>query len=200
MQMESKTERVELRLTSDLIGEIDAWRTQQADVPTRSEAIRRLTVRGMSQNQERQLFEIARFQIKLAAANPATAARLPLSYVYAWEWRLYPMHDDIDGISKSFEEFFNIKEDQVYELARFLDDRWLGNDPITFYQLEDHFNVRGNGRRWDRIKLISVCRYFFLLRHFDDSFWKHLLSPMEYPTEAASISSSPDEERAIFFA
>ncbi|MCC7267877.1 MAG: ribbon-helix-helix protein, CopG family [Caulobacteraceae bacterium] len=33
---------VQVRLPDDLAGKIDAWRRAQADIPTRSEAIRRL--------------------------------------------------------------------------------------------------------------------------------------------------------------
>lgn len=196
----SATERIEMRLPSDLLEKIDEWRGRQTDVPNRSEAIRRLAAEGMSNNQAKQLFEIARLQIKLAAANPATARRLPLSYVYAWDWRLYPMQDDIDGMAKSFESCFDIDEAQVYELARFLDDRWLGKRPITFYELEDHFEARGRGDRWDRVKLIGVCRYFFLKNLFDQGFWDQLLAPMEHPCEAVSIASNPSEDTEIYFA
>ena len=196
----SITERVEMRLPIDLLEEIDQWRAEQADVPNRSEAIRRLAAAGMSKNQAKQLFEIARLQIKLAAANPATARRLPVSYVYAWDHRLYPMQDDTDGIAQSFETCFDIDEAQVYELARFLDDRWRERKPITFYQLEDHFDARGRGERWCRVKLINVCRYFFLKSHFDKKFWENLLAPMEYPSEAASIAWDSSDEMGLYFA
>lgn len=196
----SKTERAELRLPTDLLEEIDVWRSNQSDIPNKSEAIRRLVVAGLSNDQSKQLFEVARLQIKLAAANPQTARRLPLSYVYAWDWRIYPMQDDGDGIAKSFETCFDVREDQVYELARFLDDRWLEKNPITFYQLEDQFDVRSRNDRWDRSKLIGVCRYFFLKGHFDSDFWMNLLAPMQYPSEATGITWDPEEDRAIYFA
>lgn len=195
-----KTERAELRLAVDLLEEIDRWRGGQSDVPNRSEAIRRLVVAGLSSNQAQQLFEVARLQIKLAAANPQIANRIPPSYLHAWEWRIYPMQGDSDGIAKSFESCFDVREDQVYELARFLDDRWIGKLPVTFYQLEDHFDVRYGESRWDRSKLISVCRYFFLMDHFDSKFWSNLLTPMEYPSEASGITWDPEEEKKIYFA
>lgn len=39
---EVKNERFELRLSGDLLTRIDEWRRKQPDLPTRSEAIRRL--------------------------------------------------------------------------------------------------------------------------------------------------------------
>lgn len=196
----SKSERVELRLPFDLLEQIDEWRGGQSDVPNRSEAVRRLAAAGLSGNHAQQLFEIARLQIKLAAANPAIASQLPPSYVYAWVWRLYPVNNDIDGIAKSFESCFDICAEQVCELLQFLDDRWLEQSPITFYELERHFDARGRGVRWDRSKLISVCRYFFLNQYFDNEFWMHLLARMEHPSEAASITRPVDEELQIYFA
>jgi hypothetical protein len=39
---------VQLRLSEDLETRIDAWRRVQADIPTRSDAIRRLVEAGLS--------------------------------------------------------------------------------------------------------------------------------------------------------
>lgn len=39
---------VQLRLSDDLARQIDDFRRQQADIPTRSEAIRRLVERGLT--------------------------------------------------------------------------------------------------------------------------------------------------------
>ena len=40
--MPAKTERFELRLDEDILSRVDDWRSQQRDVPTRAEAMRRL--------------------------------------------------------------------------------------------------------------------------------------------------------------
>ena len=40
--MAPKTERIELRLEPEIIERLDEWRMSQGDLPTRSEAIRRL--------------------------------------------------------------------------------------------------------------------------------------------------------------
>jgi uncharacterized protein len=45
---ETKTERFELRITSELLVRIDEWRRKQVDLPSRSEAFRRLVELGLS--------------------------------------------------------------------------------------------------------------------------------------------------------
>jgi len=46
--MVPKTERLELRLDSDLIEKVDVWRGGQDDLPSRSEAVRRLVEVGLT--------------------------------------------------------------------------------------------------------------------------------------------------------
>ena len=45
-----KTERFELRLDEDILKRIDNWRSQQGDVPTRAEAMRRLAETGLARS------------------------------------------------------------------------------------------------------------------------------------------------------
>ena len=51
--MERKPTRFELRLPPELGDEIDAWRRQQPDLPSRAEAARRLIELGLQAPQER---------------------------------------------------------------------------------------------------------------------------------------------------
>ncbi|UVC12258.1 YfbU family protein (plasmid) [Rhizobium sp. TH2] len=51
--MVPKTERMELRLDAETIEQIDAWRGNQEDVPSRSEAVRRLIEEGLQVTQSR---------------------------------------------------------------------------------------------------------------------------------------------------
>ena len=44
---ERKTERLELRVPAAFVAAIDEWRRQQPDIPTRSEAIRRLVEKAL---------------------------------------------------------------------------------------------------------------------------------------------------------
>ncbi|WP_349609051.1 YfbU family protein [Cupriavidus sp. DF5525] len=46
--MPPKTERFELRMDEDVLARIDDWRGEQEDLPTRSEAVRRLVELGLS--------------------------------------------------------------------------------------------------------------------------------------------------------
>lgn len=43
-----KTERFEMRMEEDILASIDQWRSEQDDVPTRTEAVRRLIERGLA--------------------------------------------------------------------------------------------------------------------------------------------------------
>lgn len=45
---DTKTERFELRLSSDLLARVDEWRRNQPDLPSRSEAFRRLVEAGLA--------------------------------------------------------------------------------------------------------------------------------------------------------
>ena len=45
-----KSERFELRLDEDVLARIDSWRSKQADVPTRAEAMRRLMETGLARS------------------------------------------------------------------------------------------------------------------------------------------------------
>lgn len=49
--MVSKSERFEMRLDSDVLSRVDQWRAKQPDVPTRSEAVRRLVEVGMDRSE-----------------------------------------------------------------------------------------------------------------------------------------------------
>jgi hypothetical protein len=46
--MSPKTERFEMRLDSETIERVDEWRREQPDLPSRSEAFRRLVELGLN--------------------------------------------------------------------------------------------------------------------------------------------------------
>ncbi|MCD8497657.1 MAG: hypothetical protein LRZ85_05960 [Alphaproteobacteria bacterium] len=46
--MNTKSERFEMRLDPEIIERVDTWRSEQMDIPSRAEAIRRLTEYGLS--------------------------------------------------------------------------------------------------------------------------------------------------------
>jgi uncharacterized protein len=49
---EAMTERFEMRLGQSVLEEVDAWRGRQADIPSRSEAVRRLVLAGLGETRE----------------------------------------------------------------------------------------------------------------------------------------------------
>lgn len=53
MNAEAMTERFELRLSTSVLARLDSWRSQQEDVPTRSEAMRRLVEAGLDEKPNR---------------------------------------------------------------------------------------------------------------------------------------------------
>jgi uncharacterized protein YfbU (UPF0304 family) len=52
MNAEAMTERFEMRLAQSVLEEVDAWRTRQGDLPSRSEAVRRLVLAGLRETGE----------------------------------------------------------------------------------------------------------------------------------------------------
>ncbi len=51
--MQPKTERFEMRLDQATLGNLDAWRSQQGDLPSRAEAVRRLIEIGQAPSQDK---------------------------------------------------------------------------------------------------------------------------------------------------
>jgi uncharacterized protein YfbU (UPF0304 family) len=49
MNAEAMTERFEMRLSQSVLEDVDAWRARQGDIPSRSEAVRRLVVLGLGE-------------------------------------------------------------------------------------------------------------------------------------------------------
>lgn len=55
MNAQAMTERFELRLGPSVLEALDSWRARQDDLPSRSEAMRRLVEAGLSKSERRQL-------------------------------------------------------------------------------------------------------------------------------------------------
>src|SRR5881227_3871507 len=53
MSAQVMTERFEMRLGQSVLEELDAWRARQSDLPSRSEAVRRLMEHGLAANGEK---------------------------------------------------------------------------------------------------------------------------------------------------
>jgi antitoxin MazE len=190
--MSDKPERFELRLDKATLDRIDTWRSEQPDMPSRAESVRRLVSRSLNADNGRRIYETTRFQVLAAALTPGAKDLLPSSYVFAWDREVFPFLDAGARLHVPFEPYFRVGDEKADELSKFLDDRWTAKQVPTFYELEDHFEVRLGRSGWDRSKLISSCRYMYLNDLFDAAFWKTLLTPKEHPTEASTITRKYD--------
>jgi len=143
---------------------------------------------------KRLLFNQQKFQILATAKNPAMQGMLSGAYVYAWDNNIYPIKEEGVTWHKGYEDCFSVDAEAMGELLKFLDERWLEKNPITFYELEDHYDVSGvrSGAVWDRGDLISACRYFYLHRLFDTAFWDHMVGAANGPVESHGIRHNFD--------
>lgn len=193
--MPAQSERFELRLDPEFLGRIDSWRTEQPDVPSRSESVRRLVDAGLGSQQHLQLYEMARFNVLSAACAKAVGTAISDAYVYAWYAGVYPFDTEAPGLHQPFADQFDVPEHHAQELGKMLDDRWLNKSVPSFYQLESECGGRGRREFWHRTRLIRCCRYMYLEDMFDDAFWKALLSRGDHPIEAQSIIRTFDRSR-----
>lgn len=141
---------------------------------------------------ESQLFEIMRFNILVAAFNPATASRLDDAYVFAWDKRVYPFRSE-NSQHGAFSSSFHVDKSMMEELAGFLDKMWLAKTVPTYYELERKYGAHGP---WDRMKLIYACEYMRLAGLFDDSFWTKIMS--DRPVEASSILQKYNRKNDVY--
>ncbi len=189
-----KTERVELRLDSQVFEKIDDWRAKEADLPSRSEAIRRLVQKGLSAS-DRQAFTSVKLQLMLAAKLPDSATYISDALIFAFGHDVYPaFNSDQELWAEPFAECFSISKEMITSLANYLDDLSIRNQTITFYQLEKAYQSKD----WDRHSLIMACRYMFLSKMFFDM-WPTLLTAHEHPIEASIITKELDRAE-IFIA
>jgi hypothetical protein len=131
------------------------------------------------------LFNIQKLEILKTKLNPQTNDFISDAYAYAWSVGVYPFFDNHD-YSADLKEYFTIAEDKISELLKYLDSEWLKKNYYTFYQLEDHFDVRGSGQ-YSRCDLICILRYTYLHNKFDETFWDTLVRRGDSPCEAESI-------------
>lgn len=105
-----KTERFEMRLDSEMLEALDAWRAQQADLPARAEAIRRLVEKGLGEPENPLRFSSGEIlithmlcevyeQLKIKGdLNPAfLQSTLSGGHLWGLEWKypgLYPTRED----------------------------------------------------------------------------------------------------------
>jgi len=132
------------------------------------------------------LYSLQKYMILQTKLNIQTADFLPDAYVYAWYVDLYPFLDDGEW-HENVKDYFSIKEDKIDMIWDFLSKEWQQRKYHTFYELEEQFKIEHERNEMKRSDLIHILRYAFLNKNFDDEFWKKLLEPMKYPSEADII-------------
>jgi len=100
------------------------------------------------------------------------------SYVYSIANDIFPIfhighYEDIE----IYTNLYKIKEQQIQEFIKYIDEVWRKEDKIGFYDLEDKY-----GGREHRSDLIRMLRYCYLDNRFSgEEFWNSLMAngPME---------------------
>jgi antitoxin MazE len=155
----------------------------------------------------RALGEIRRLAVAQAASQPQRKNLFPRPHVYAVLHRIYPIFDESRGLlteadevlyALPFSESYDVGYEKVKEVADLLDSKWIGHEPITFYQLENPY--RFGEKPWGglniRKELVSICRYLFLHGSFDNDFWTAFMS--NTPQEAETITDPWSDDELIF--
>ena len=91
------------------------------------------------------------------------------------------------------------------ELQKLLYDASENGAPKSFYEVEDHFDVREiassdvSSNRWDRHRLVSACRYMFLSSEDSESgVFDALLENGKCPSEAHCVNGSWQDDEVAF--
>lgn len=135
---------------------------------------------------EKMLYNLQKFQILALYTSDSATKKVTESYAFAWDKGVFPIgHHGCDW-HLPHEECFKIGKARVDELGDFLDSIERDGKTITFYQLEDHYDVR-SGSGWERMELVFACRYFRLNGWFSEEFWKGMVGHSDCPSESKSI-------------
>jgi hypothetical protein len=132
------------------------------------------------------LFQLMRFNILNTSRPSLKDSPFSPAYIYAWENGVFPAFNDGADWHKPFAEQFDVTEDKINKISEFLDEKWQAKTPVSFYDLENHFDAKGSSNL-DRVKLKRACRYMWLNEMFDDLFWSTLVENGKCPSEALSI-------------
>lgn len=151
------------------------------------------------------IFQLMRFNILDSLTQESSQRRFPNAYIYAWEVGVFPFLHRTADWHRPFSEQFDVNELEMRELQKLLYDASENDAPKSFYDVEDHFNVRGiassdvSSNRWDRHRLVSACRYMFLSSEDSESdIFDALLENGRCPSEAHCINESWRDDEVYF--
>jgi hypothetical protein len=154
----------------------------------------------MSDN-AKMLFNLQRFQIMSRFVDTVDARNFSPAYAFAWDKSVYPASNHGGDWHEPYKHVFSVTEAAMDELTEFLDKRWRSKQPLSFYQLEAHFDPQSRfdgAFAWDRMDLVYACRYLKLADLFDDQFWKNLVGGHDCPSESHSVNN-PYTKADVYF-
>lgn len=147
------------------------------------------------------LFAIQRFQLLALYTSSSAQSTVTSGYAFAWSESVYPLLNRSAVWHQAFEKCFAVSREHMHDLYDFLTTRWAGNKPLTFFELEDQYGIRGPrrpGPLWDQASLVAACRYLHLQNEFDQEFWTALLGNSQSPPEAERITRKFDADDVFF--
>ena len=150
------------------------------------------------------LFQLMRFNILDSLTQESSQRRFPNAYIYAWEVGVFPFLRPTADWHRPFADQFDVNELEMGELQKLLYDANENGAPKSFYEVEDHFDVRGiassdvSSNRWDRHRLVSACRYMFLCEGLESELFEALLQNGSCPTEAHFVNASWRDDELCF--
>ena len=145
------------------------------------------------ENLGKMLFSIQKYMILETRLNDQSEEpRISNADAYAWSVNLYPLfskgawHDPV-------KDFFDISEEKVLRVIKYLDNEWLEQKYHTFYEVLRHFKSTEKDLDVDKWDLICILQYMlFCGGKFDETFWEKILQPVDSPMEARSIKKDFD--------
>jgi len=141
------------------------------------------------------LAEIRAHQMVAAKFNEQTEGLYSPDYVHAVMKSVYPLfHEDVEGredlnsilASLPFFETYDVGYEQVNNVAKYLDQKMLAEENVTFRELEAHYGQGQWQGRHLRSDLIDILRYFYLSGTFSEM-WDGIMS--DVPVEAHGITA-----------
>lgn len=150
------------------------------------------------------LFQLMRFNVLDSLTQESSQRRFPNAYIYAWEVGVFPLLHCSADWHRPFPDQFDVNELEMGELQKFLYDANENGAPNSFYEVEDHFDVRGiassdvSSNRWDRLRLVSACRYMFSSECLESELFEALLENGSCPSEAHCLNASWRDDEVSF--
>lgn len=140
-------------------------------------------------------FQQMRFSILAASLNPATEAKIPEDYVFAWDYGVYPIANSTQ-FSEPFVDDFEVTKEMMAELVDLLDEESNLMLGVTwnFDRLAQHFDAFHGLRGWNVQKLTHALKYLYITNKtygmFSPKFLNSVIRDKKHPNPVAQIICS----------